>query len=677
MTRSSSNISDDDQIEVSEESSELRDAIDEVLRGVAHAPPCAPPIEPTSGSRWGDQGRFVIERRIGRGGMGTVYLATDSLLGRQVALKVLDAGDQPESEARRKRLLREARLAAGVEHERIARVYDVGEHDETTFVAMEYVRGANLRAWMKHSHDPDEILGVVEQIADGLVVLHRAGVIHRDLKPENVMLPDSGGVKLLDFGLAGQMTHVPDAGGGAVGPGSASVSAFQGTPGYIAPEQYSGSHADSRADVFALGVIVFELVTGGRPFPATSGTALVETLRAEPVRCAGDAWQHYPAGLGDVTKRMLEVDRDARFADGAEVRDALRSLRAQGMTLAPPYATTRRRRSWRAWFVVAVTGLVILVDGSELRSPRHSNVLGEAPAGMVLIAEGELAVGQSSKVVADQCQQIGAKCTADPTDHEALEAQKNLRRVLGYQVPQIRVNVEPFYLDIHEVTNREMVEVLNGANSSLTVEADDTTREPRYVRFQTGAGPTDPFLLDLDPAMSGIEMTPEHRFRVRTGRDRWPVIQATWSGAQFYCKAQGKRLPTENEWEAAARGSDNRPFPWGSEAPRCRGVNIPNDAYVSVPGCPDTAGPADVMSSPQDVTPQGVYDMGGNAAEWVETAFAEAGRDREGVSEPSSPHVIRGGSWFYSFPVHTSVRNKRPGNTAHKNVGFRCATNSR
>ncbi len=654
---------DDDEVELSDESPELRDAVDEVLRGVAHAPPCGPPVEPASGSRWGDQGRFVIDRRIGRGGMGTVYLATDSLLARQVALKVLDAADHTEFDARRKRLLREARLAAGVEHERIARIYDVGEHDDTTFVAMEYVRGVNLRVWMKQSHDPDEILGVIEQIADGLAVLHRAGVIHRDLKPENVMLPDSGGVKLLDFGLAGQV---------ADGAGT-SVSAFQGTPGYIAPEQSTGGYADSRADVFALGVIVCELVTGDRPFPATHGAALVEALRAQPPRCDGDAWRRYPTGLGDFTTRMLDVDRDARFANGEEVRDALRGLRVR--QLAPPYAETRRPRSRRTWWVAATT-LAIVVGGSRLHSSLPSSDIGPAPAGMVLIAEGELVVGQSPEVVAEQCNEIGAKCTSKPVDHEAQEAQQDLRRVLGYQVPRMRVEVEPFYIDVHEVTNREMVEVLNGATSSLTVDADDTTHQPRYVRFQTGAGPTDPFLLDLDPVNGGIETTPDQRFRARAGRGELPAVQATWYGAQFYCHAQGKRLPTENEWEAGARGSDDRPFPWGSAAPRCHGVVIPNDAYLSVPGCPDTAGPADVMTSPQDVTPEGVYDLGGNVSEWVSTVFAEAGRDREGTNGPESPHVIRGASWAYSFPVHTSVRNKRPGNTAHKNVGFRCATNS-
>jgi len=294
---------------------------------------------------------------------------------------------------------------------------------------------------------------------------------------------------------------------------------------------------------------------------------------------------------------------------------------------------------------------------------------------MALIRGSEFVFGQTPEAVDEQCRQIGPECFGPTTTTDQLEAQKALRNVLEYQVPQIRVSIPSFYIDVHEVTNREMVDALNGATGSLTEEPDDTTHEPRYVRFGTGAGPTEPFLVDLYPALSGIETTPEGHFRVREGRADWPVVQTTIAGAQFYCRSQGKRLPTENEWEAAARGADNRPFPWGVLPPFCHGVVIPNDGYVAVPGCPETAEPSNVMTGPQDVTPQGVHDLGGSVGEWVDTVFA-GGRDREGPKGPYSPYVYRGGSWVYSFPVHTSYRNRRPGNAAPDNIGFRCATNA-
>src|SRR5262249_25953454 len=156
-------------------------AVDGLLREIAESPPQAPPSTAAAGMRWGAAGRYLIERRLGRGGMGTVYVALDTVLTRQVALKVLDRAGSDESSGHA-RLLREASLAARVEHERIARVYDIGEHDAFEFVAMEYVRGETLRQWMKkRPATPDEIVAVATRIAEGLAELHAHGVVHRDL----------------------------------------------------------------------------------------------------------------------------------------------------------------------------------------------------------------------------------------------------------------------------------------------------------------------------------------------------------------------------------------------------------------------------------------------------------------------------------------------------------------
>ena len=323
------------------------DDIDDLLRAVAHAPPRRPPLSPANGSLWGEKGRYVMNRRLGRGGMGAVYLATDTLLGRQVALKVLDAGDDAEDEARRVRLLREVRLGASLEHERIARMYDVGEHDGSTFAAMEYVRGITLRGWMSEPHTPAEILQVAVQIAEGLAVLHGGGIMHRDLKPENVMLGTAHEVKLLDFGLAGHVSLVPPppapavatgtgtgagpaeaaASGTATGTGTRAATgeeakpplgasagkssiAARGTPGYMAPEQYDGERADPRTDVFALGVVIFEMVAGSRPFKSMTVGTLRQSIGAAAPTFTGGPWEVFPPELGPV------VARHARWAPG-------------------------------------------------------------------------------------------------------------------------------------------------------------------------------------------------------------------------------------------------------------------------------------------------------------------------------------------------------------------------
>jgi serine/threonine-protein kinase len=654
----------------------LHAAVDQVVRAVAHAPPCPPPPDPESGTRWGERGRYVIERRLGRGGMGTVYLATDTLLGRHVALKVLDAGETAEEDARRARLLREARLAAGLEHERIARVYDVGEHDGSTFVAMEYVRGANLRAWMAEPHEPSEVLAVLAQIAEGLSVLHGSGVIHRDLKPENVMLPAQGGVKLLDFGLAGHITRPAEATASAddgTGTASRSASAFFGTPGYMAPEQYLGERADARADVFALGVMIVELVTGERPFKGGTLGALFKAVLEQPRRLEGSHWERYPARLGEVALRMLEREKESRYVDGAGALEALKAVvAAPVVTVAPaqPAVDDRPKSpSRRVWWLAA--GGVVAVAVAAVAGPRVSKVLAlrrtlakTPPLGMVLVNEAVLTVGQSADTARRQCDELGSRCNP---------------RLMNYQVPEVRVSVPPFYLDTREVSNRDMVAMLNKLQGQLHVEADEDDHSLRYVRFNAGLDDKGKApLLDLHPARGGIEYSLGHDFSLRPGREDWPANQVSWFGARLYCSTMGKRLPTENEWEAAARGAGDRPFPWGTDAPRCGAVAVPSDGFLPMaPGCSQLESPFVVASAAQDVTPTGIHDLGGNVTEWVDAVYVEGDRGSV-LTDPNAemPRVLRGGSFFFSLLSRTSVRNKRPPSYMAYDVGFRCAANT-
>jgi formylglycine-generating enzyme required for sulfatase activity/predicted Ser/Thr protein kinase len=655
------------------EDSTRDDSVDDVMRAIARAPSRMPPPDPEHGTRWGERGRYTIERRLGRGGMGTVYLAFDTLLARQVALKVLDTGDDPESEAHRARLIREARLAARLEHERVARVYDVGEHDGSAFVAMEYVRGVTLRAWMAEPHAPADVATVLVHITEGLAVLHANGIVHRDLKPENVMLPTAGGAKLLDFGLAGHLTpplegELAKAQGDGILVEGRSASALYGTPGYMAPEQYAGERADARADVFALGVIVHEMVTGERPFKGGTMMALREAILQAPRSVGGPAWEKFPPALLAMTARMLDRDRAARLSDGTQVRESLRAVEAE---LAGPVLQVAPARGRVTRWLLAGGGAIVLCAGAIVAGPRlvrevalRRALAAPPPRAMALVNEGTVPIGQSAETVARQCAEAGAKCPS---------------KVLGYQVPANRAAVAAFYLDTREVTNREMVSLLNQLKSSLHVEPDEDDKTLRYVRFGASVGKSEGYLLDLHPALGGIEYArhddSREDFRLRPGREDWPVNQVTWYGARLYCSTQGKRLPTENEWEAAARGSADRPFPWGSDAPRCGAAAVPSDGLLPMAAtCPKLPSPVDVATAPQDVTPQGIHDLGGNVTEWVDSAFVDG--DRAGVAAANAadlPRVLRGGSFFYSLLARTSARNKRPPIYLAVDVGFRCA----
>ena len=228
-----------------------------------------------------DFGRYELVREIGRGASGTVYLARDSLIGREVAIKSFRVAGPPPGgpgETRRRGvrslrddLLREARSAGVLAHPNIVTVYDLVERpDRSLFMAMEFVRGRSLAEILAPGRrlDFERAVDLVAQIASALDYLHTMGVVHRDVKPANILLDESGQVKLTDFGIA-QLDQ---------GPFGDDGDAILGTPSYMAPEQLLGREVTGRADVFSLGVVLFEMLTGRRPFEGANVAEVVHRI---------------------------------------------------------------------------------------------------------------------------------------------------------------------------------------------------------------------------------------------------------------------------------------------------------------------------------------------------------------------------------------------------------------
>ncbi len=215
-------------------------------------------------------GRYEIVKRIGRGGMGTVYLARDPRLNRTVALKVL--ADFSTSEFR-ERFAREARAAAALRHHHIVTVYDIGEEDDLPFIAMEYVEGETLAAFIgrKPPTPADRKLQIATELCTGLLHAHRVGIVHRDVKPGNVMLGDDGTVKILDFGLARWVAEVSSA-------GLTQAGTLMGSPHYMSPEQISGQTVDQRSDIFSVGVVLYELLTYQKAYPGDSTINVIHRI---------------------------------------------------------------------------------------------------------------------------------------------------------------------------------------------------------------------------------------------------------------------------------------------------------------------------------------------------------------------------------------------------------------
>jgi len=304
---------------------------------------------------------YEIVGKLGQGGMGVVYEATDTRLDRKVAIKVLPPEVTADPE-RRARFHQEARLAAAFSHPNIATVHDVGEEDGITFIVMEVVRGESLRKLIDGERlSVERALAIAEGVAAGLARAHRDGVVHRDLKPDNVVLTDEGQPKILDFGLGKLVQGTPVQDGLLVDeiPTATQVSPLDrspeaspyvtragqvvGTLAYMSPEQVQGRPVDARTDVFSFGAMLYEMLSGQRPFRGESTLdTITSILRDEPSpmrEIRGDV----PAELQAVLQRCLAKDPAARYPSGGELHETLNSLRARRAAVPVGVGTLLRR----------------------------------------------------------------------------------------------------------------------------------------------------------------------------------------------------------------------------------------------------------------------------------------------------------------------------------------------
>jgi serine/threonine protein kinase len=297
-------------------------------------------------------GPYRIDNEIGRGGMGVVYAAEDTRLGRRVAVKALPP-DYSADPARRERLRREARAAASLTHPSIATIYALEEIDGALYIVSELVEGHTLRDEVRAGPLPsDVLLSTLHDVAEALAVAHAQGIVHRDLKPENIMRTQSGRVKILDFGLARSeatgtgptMTRLTQAGNAV------------GTPGYMAPEQLSGGLVDARSDVFAFGVLATELATGEHPFGPDTASMLRRMTELMEGRAVSGSGSWSAPQIQQIARRCMRASPDERYASGAELAAALRDAASKPDAAAS--ADTNRTLWW--WQFHQIAAAVIL-----------------------------------------------------------------------------------------------------------------------------------------------------------------------------------------------------------------------------------------------------------------------------------------------------------------------------
>jgi len=277
-------------------------------------------------------GHYQVMTRLGAGGMGEVYLARDERLGRKVALKLLPARFTQDAD-RVRRFEQEARAASALNHPNILTIYEIGEVDGTHFIATEFVEGQTLRQRLTSGQmETNAVLEVALQVASALTAAHEAGIVHRDIKPENLMLRPDGFVKVLDFGLAKlterpmQMvdTNAPTSLGGETDPGT-----VLGTVHYMSPEQARGLKVDARSDIFSLGIVLYEMIAGRRPFTGvTASDVLAAILQTEPTKLA-QAAPTVPAELDRIITQALRKDCTARYQAIKDLQLDLKHLKQE------------------------------------------------------------------------------------------------------------------------------------------------------------------------------------------------------------------------------------------------------------------------------------------------------------------------------------------------------------
>jgi serine/threonine protein kinase len=277
-------------------------------------------------------GTYEIVEEVGRGGMGIVYAARDTRLGRMVALKALPA-EYASDPIRRQRLTREARAAAALSHPAVATVFALEEIEGALFLISELVKGDTLRAELAAGAlKPALLLDTLTDIAAGLAAAHEAGIVHRDLKPENIVRCPDGHIKILDFGLARVAT-----GQGRTTMQLTEVSTAPGTPGYMSPEQLRGGVIDARTDVFAFGIVGWELATGRHPLGVDNVELLANVAELMDGRGVPALAQPLSVpGLTLVLRRCLSVNADDRYSSGAALLEDVKRLRLDRDTLTAP-----------------------------------------------------------------------------------------------------------------------------------------------------------------------------------------------------------------------------------------------------------------------------------------------------------------------------------------------------
>ena len=639
--------------------------------------------------------KYRIQELVGRGAFAEVYKVTHLSLNVTRAIKVLHRETpgvgSTEFKDYHERFELEARLGAKLNtptpHPNLLQVFDFMQAGDLLVLEMEYASGGSLYNRIQKAKAEDKPLQVEEtlqmaiDVAEGLSAVHAVDAVHRDLKPTNILFDAQDCAKLADLGLA----QVP--GGPSMRTQLGSMAPrHPGTPGYMSPEQEDTSkYLKPASDIYALGLVLFEILTGRNYSNLKTGT------RAKSMRPDVPTW------LDDLIAGLLEKDPENRLWDCRKLAVLLRQGKeSQARRLINKGWESQRQQIQKLWPKFAL-GLLVLLASSTIaffvfkywnikqNAQNEVSAARTMPSGTIQISNTPrpmptLTIEQTGTPLTPTRTAFAATHTPlpSPTSPPPLQAgvtqisekdgmlmvyvpegeflmgsvEEDDPDVSDDKKPQHPVYLDTFWIDRTEVTNAMFAQFLNEESNQSEGGADWLDARDEDERL----------------VQSGSEWQPV------SGYGEHPVVDVTWYGAQAYCRWAGRRLPSEAEWEKAARGTDGRTYPWG-EGIDCTRANFYKN-YESGSCVGDTK---PVSSYPDGASPYGALDMAGNVWEWVADWYDDDYYNSSSSENPAGPasgqyRVLRGGSWYDSAArVRTANRGRFWPDGAWADYGFRCA----
>lgn len=574
-------------------------------------------------------GKYELEEFLG-GGMSHVYRARDTVIGRTVAVKLLTEAGCQDAEAKA-RFLAEARMAGNISHDNIISIYDFGEDEKQhPFMVMEFLRGEDLRHAIKNGHTGDlrNKLGLALQVARALEYIHSQKIVHRDIKPENIHVTTAGAIKLMDFGIAK-----------TEGLAMTRAGYVLGTPYYMAPEQVTGQNVTEQVDVYAFGVMLFELVTGAKPISGDTVerifySILNEPLNLDPLHQAGapqplcdlvasltakkpaDRPQGFPPVCAELERLIAASEIQAAPTIAAAPAPAAPAATGEPQPVAPPAAAAppatvaASKPPRQGWIIpAAIAVLALTAVGIYFATRPHLS-----PAAVTTATSAAPGASATGATLAQTLSTSSGDMVLVPAGDFEFGEKK------------IKVPLAAFYIDKTEVSNAA------------------------YAEFCSATG---------RPLPKGFPRN----------KPDLPVVNVTFLDAHQFAMWAGKRLPSAKEWEKAARGEDGRAFPWGNQKDPARADVAPGKIEP-------------VSSHPDGASPYGALNMVGNVWEYVEQLSVPSEQAIENFRIMLNPAPRADEPWYqirgesFKEPLAQSVIwdfTTVPARWTSFNIGFRCA----